>query len=456
MFTQQDVDISAKQAVEAFVQDSVPLSESIAKIAEERELNPNKIARIVEAANHMANHALRKTAEDMRFTFKLASVEDVRNLLDNTGADARAYKKASALSGIGEHEKTAGAQEPEFVRTAADGYNDPDTRLTMFKMALRQIVARANKYATDEESAAKYAEIKIMERREQLADELRPFALEHELDKVAAVIATRYSRPNAEMLLEHVRDIVEPMSKKMHFKAAHESDLAMLRLPEGDEVQANVPRINGNHPMVVALDDIKGLEYDRDRRRATSNCHRMYSNAGVTALYDLNDNDSVHRFVLEQVMRFRDRFKDAPKIAIDGMAEALKNAAEDLLSHLDDAQVEKVGRYMEVDGPEYGFLYAMMKVAQEDPGFGLKLGLAFDKHAQQDLSALLGSSIGNEGIGRSAASLTGGTMTLKGLIDVISKAFTDPRTGVQKAPWSSAVLGPKGAVPEYVAQQYGE
>lgn len=62
----------AKMASDRFLQDSVPLNNGIATIAEAHELNPFQIERVAEIANHEVNLTLLKKSEDKNFTFELA------------------------------------------------------------------------------------------------------------------------------------------------------------------------------------------------------------------------------------------------------------------------------------------------------------------------------------------------------------------------------------------------
>jgi hypothetical protein len=73
----------AKMASDRFLQDSVPLNNGIATIAEAHELNPFQIERIAEIANHEVNLVLLKKSEDKNFTFELADPKTIAKSIGN-------------------------------------------------------------------------------------------------------------------------------------------------------------------------------------------------------------------------------------------------------------------------------------------------------------------------------------------------------------------------------------
>lgn len=80
------VHMLGRQAAEAFVQRGIPLSKTVADIAEAQKLNPAGIKRIVGAANHQADALMRATALDKTYHFELASSKDVVELLKDKDA----------------------------------------------------------------------------------------------------------------------------------------------------------------------------------------------------------------------------------------------------------------------------------------------------------------------------------------------------------------------------------
>lgn len=71
----------AKQASRAYAEKGIALDATIAKLADENNLSPMQIQRVVELANSETNQRLYKTAGDKTFTFELASLDGVRNKL---------------------------------------------------------------------------------------------------------------------------------------------------------------------------------------------------------------------------------------------------------------------------------------------------------------------------------------------------------------------------------------
>jgi len=63
--------------VKDYIDNKVPLSEGIAKVASENELNPEQVKRVVEACNTVTYLTLQKQASDRTFEFKVADYNEV-------------------------------------------------------------------------------------------------------------------------------------------------------------------------------------------------------------------------------------------------------------------------------------------------------------------------------------------------------------------------------------------
>ena len=82
-----NLDYLAKEAADQFIQNNIPLNESIIKIAENSALNPEEINRVVENANNSVYLALFKTADDKYIEFPVADSEKIAAALDDKYVD---------------------------------------------------------------------------------------------------------------------------------------------------------------------------------------------------------------------------------------------------------------------------------------------------------------------------------------------------------------------------------
>lgn len=80
-------------AADAVLNKGAEVNETIAKIAETEELNPEEIQRVVESTNHILNSYFRKHADDKSYTFPLAKKDAVMEKLSK-----KQYKNAAAIS----------------------------------------------------------------------------------------------------------------------------------------------------------------------------------------------------------------------------------------------------------------------------------------------------------------------------------------------------------------------
>ena len=77
MFDSDSCRLWAKEASDAYIANSTPLGDSIAKTAKKQSLNPNQIQRVIELANSITHARLFQKEKDKTFTFPLAKLDDV-------------------------------------------------------------------------------------------------------------------------------------------------------------------------------------------------------------------------------------------------------------------------------------------------------------------------------------------------------------------------------------------
>jgi hypothetical protein len=97
-FGSEYITSSAVEAVSAFLSaNPVPLSTSVANIAERDNLNSDQIDRVIEAVNQVAYLKMQGNAEDKTFEFPLAKKGEVMSILTNVPTTDMS-KQASAIS----------------------------------------------------------------------------------------------------------------------------------------------------------------------------------------------------------------------------------------------------------------------------------------------------------------------------------------------------------------------
>ncbi|MEI6297609.1 MAG: hypothetical protein WCO84_08315 [bacterium] len=77
MFDSESCRTWGKEASDAYIAESTPLGDTIAKIAKKNSLNPNQIQRVIELANSLTHARLFQKEKDKTFTFPLAKLDDV-------------------------------------------------------------------------------------------------------------------------------------------------------------------------------------------------------------------------------------------------------------------------------------------------------------------------------------------------------------------------------------------
>ena len=67
----------AEEASAAYLQDQVPLEDSIVKMSQARDMNPHQVQRLCEFANLKTFQTLYKTSSDKSFEFDVADIKKI-------------------------------------------------------------------------------------------------------------------------------------------------------------------------------------------------------------------------------------------------------------------------------------------------------------------------------------------------------------------------------------------
>ena len=286
----------AKQASKKFVEEAIPLNKSIAKIAEENNMSPMQIQRVVEMANSDTNQRLYKTAGDKTFTFDLASLDGVRATI-NPGTTMA---------------KTAQVMDVMFPSRAE--------KTAKIAQEIEKVAAAPTKAATDpliEKRACLAFESLIAEGRKRVARlELDKLAFEMEKDAAFTamkdmakdfVVLERGKLSNmykfACMAHPESRELWQQVFTDMRqdlMKLGHPVDKALIDEKFGD-FETPTETINGRHAMLVLLDTFKDKIGKIDR---TSGKLALYNDAPDPVpmeLISITNNEDVRKVLAEEV-----------------------------------------------------------------------------------------------------------------------------------------------------------
>jgi len=242
----------AKQAALAYVEKGTPLNKAIAKLAEENNLSPMQIQRVVELANSETNQKLYKTAGDKTFTFALATLEGVRSEISPVVKTVKTAQVLDVLfpSARPRIDKVAGEVE-KLASGPMKAAADPLMEKRAF-MALESLMGEIRKRAAKLELDKLALEIE----KDAAFNDIKDMAKEYvmllngkmsDMYKFACI-----ARPDDKALWQQLfSDIRQDL-----MKLGHPVDRALVDEKFGDfETPTEV--INGRHAMLILLDTFK-------------------------------------------------------------------------------------------------------------------------------------------------------------------------------------------------------
>lgn len=173
--------IFSKLAAREFVQNGVSLDRTIAKIAEDRDLNPIHIQRLVEAANHTTNDELRKVSADKTFTFNLASLPGVLSIItgnDSSDVGIPVVKVAEAINAvISRANKIQTPTSDNLLKVA-----EKKKKTKQLELTAKKGIAKCAKFKKQLEVARTVLSERVSEETEKLAADVRYFVLREKGD----------------------------------------------------------------------------------------------------------------------------------------------------------------------------------------------------------------------------------------------------------------------------------
>jgi len=253
-----ELKMMAKEASKKYLEDKVPLNDTIAKIASERDMNGHQVARICEQANLDTYNAMWDRSKNGDFTFdvadqdKIAStinqpesmlldeystpVESIKDLLPEGAAVESKTKKEARLLNVA-FEKFAAAHNEEA----------PVSKLAILKLA-----NRLDYYAREIDSAIFESKVSAKEAELKLKDMLKVAALNGEniATAYAAAIAT-YPKKTAE-----VREIFTRIMSDLEHNGIIFAKHAKTYTEDAEGGKLETSTINKNHAVLKHLDTV--------------------------------------------------------------------------------------------------------------------------------------------------------------------------------------------------------
>lgn len=320
-----ETQVLANRIAQQFILAGSDLSEGIAKSAEERDLSRLQIQHLVSATNHLANDYLRKTAADKTYTFDLASLDRVVELLDDVSSDGvEVMKVASVMNNLTEQP----SPELDAMHKLAQlgSADEQDRRRSEAKDLLRKIAARAAT-ASREAEAQKIAEYEGIRRDiDELTDQVKQY-----------LTTTQYTygdiRKFASLVDTGSINIVDPVFQRVEAKLEKLGEPFRGHLAKGREAteethnrvgvavpEPEVTVINGEVPIVRTLGKLALRAETASMKEKLTHELSSLNTYAVTAEREFPDSASVDRYAIEELDTF---YKGLCSCASDATVEKL-------------------------------------------------------------------------------------------------------------------------------------
>lgn len=309
----------AKQAARNYAEKGIPLNKSIAKLADENNMSPMQIQRVVEMANSETNQRLFKTAGDKTFTFDLATLEGVKGVLNPL---METVKTASVLNTLFPSKREEIAKIASQITKIASGPSDvANTPLLEKRGSLaaeslfaecRKRVARLelDKLAAEMEKDATYTTIKdlaltfVAQEHGKLSDIYKFACLAHPEDK--------------KLWQGLFTDIRQDL-----MKLGHPVDKSLINERFG-EFETPTETINGRHAMLILLDTFKDKVGNIDKTHAGLAMYNDAPDPVPVGIRSIQDNSDVRAYLAGDL---EDLSKQASNMSEEDFIKAAKQLA---------------------------------------------------------------------------------------------------------------------------------
>jgi hypothetical protein len=281
----------AKEASERYVQHGVSLNEAIAKIAEQHELNPMQIRRVVEIANHDVQGSLYKGAEDKSFTFELADATRVIQTVQGTNTKVASFDVIEAAltpprcrESIVKMASEIVASDPDLgLKKFAEVHDNLETIGESIQVFRRDLIIK--KASVDAEidgvltKIAGMAKDHIILNNGRLSDFLK-YACHYDSDMAKAWKG----------IFEYIRADMMKLGAPVDKSLISDN----LEIPNG-----NLEIINGSHQLAIYLDTIKNKISEEDRMAKRIRLMDTFGDAVVDRMKVLRTPEDIDKQVVE-------------------------------------------------------------------------------------------------------------------------------------------------------------
>lgn len=297
------------------------LNRGIAKVAEERELSRLHIQSLVTAVNHATNDLLRKQADDKTFSFGVANIDEVLNLLANTPTAGIAVTKVAEV-----FKPSLSADFSKNLTKVANAVHDPRAILDK-KLAGQYIdeIAGYIKTAARTLEAERVSELaKLAETLDTLAvrvgDYLRNKTPLQDIHRFTSAVAD--SPQFADAVIHKVAELLE---KKGHPFTGIMAAASELGKENHERTGVPVPSvkvsvINGDAPITKTVRDVKRAMSTLTETEAFLHELSSLSENVEIARHSLKDNADVTRYIANELGTVCKNLRNDKEVAMDKRA----------------------------------------------------------------------------------------------------------------------------------------
>jgi hypothetical protein len=307
----------AKEASTGFLEDEVPMNDTIRGIAEEHSLTPMQIGQVCQQANVMTYERLFKTAEDKKFSFPLADSSKIVVAIKEEPTPEQ-VEAASPMDFLLEPPQQKVAHDWKAILGVKQISNEPEIarQLAWNEQALENIKAAQ----TEIRDMQMVNEIKLAELRGAFQAMVRQSVMEAEvtpldaLTKVAQACSLAFGDSIKRKLavaevVKVASSLVESgmLGRKVQLQMqklaeAVQQDLISTKMDSGSAPEDKVTVVNGNHPIIMSVNQLVDQVSEEDRLKEGLHMLEDKASYAVKRIQDLNTSRLTDEYVQQETV----------------------------------------------------------------------------------------------------------------------------------------------------------
>jgi len=231
-------------ASKRLIDEATPLNDSIAKLAEKNDLNPNQVKRVVESANMVTHMQLFKTAKDKNIHFDLADATVIlANMNSEVLVKTASFNIPDVIPEVDYFKNFGIAPDDEEEKIASRKMNQYDLLVMQEKLALAkqmlsdEIIMDGMKYETAKDELYKIAKQMIADRQIKIGD-------------IVKLAVDKYTKPVHQAVHAIVTELAETETVKLALEEAPNELIS-------EAVADSTTVYNGIHPLLIKMDTLQ-------------------------------------------------------------------------------------------------------------------------------------------------------------------------------------------------------